>query len=998
MKSYNKVFILILLLSCVIGVAYAGTGDQEDGGLSVCEACLGLPSNNVTGLALERVDNPDDRPPSSFQVDSMPVARREFLQGTQTLTFGTYSGYDLNRYLFYPSTIDFPIEVDLRGSSIESAKLILRVWDVDALGTSTVAPEVDNVYVNGVYVGRLDGADGQWSINTFPLDTGLVQNGTNQIHIEIDVLTKQSWAVKCDYGELILEVSEGPTIKEIKYSPTIPVTDKETIFTVTVNEVPGYEITGYEWDFMMDNQYPSPLDERLGGKSDSTNPQKKMWKSGKYGEKRLEVKLYGKKTGETEPYQLDRKEIVLKVFFPMGGPADYKTNTWASPLNWAKDSTIAVNEPNWYHYWKADGAVEKIELTIYDPATDGAGYYKSSTNTLALGKMAPRLWKTVTLITGLHPTGEKIGGTVGITGATATVFHEIHHQTISNEPSFSGLKDSDYNLTELRYNYTEDGAKYYSISNDKLPDAFENGTLKTTWEPKGSLTNILHTDSYGMRTHFGGSYITYGDNEYLCYREENRAIGRVEGTSPKYDYTKDWSDGGKMAEEQAAAHKAASTAQIQSVQRETTELSNLIAEETGISEFINYHDYGVDTTGDGLYNTLNVDVTYSVEYPGVYSIAGDLTTDGVVIAGTAHLAELASAGTYQGTLIFDGATIHSSGKNGPYQLNVRLSESGGREKFLLDGRTNAHTTAAYLLSQFEGAQIGLSGSYSDSGIDLNGDGVYDILRVTTGLIVAQAGVYQVSAELYTNNDFITTTFTEAAYSIGSQTVDLSFGGKVIGTKDIDGPYQLRNVAVRDGGNVQMDFAASPYTTSLYSAAEFRSGFLSFSGVYSDSGIDETGSGKYDKLRISVPAQVTDAGTYTITAFLLDQSGNKIETVTTNVLLGNGSQIIPLDFNGRTISSHGADGPFILASLSAETQTGAIADSIATAYSTNPYLVTDFEGSDIYLTGHYSSAGVDTDGDGFYDYLDITLGVYVLPWVPTVQMPSLSLRMEMRSNG
>ena len=984
MKSYNKFILLVLLLVCVIGVAYAGTGEQEERGTFVFESSIGTAPGSLTdtgsgadtGLALERMDKPDDSPPASLQIDSMPVARREIVQGTQTLTFGTYSGYNLDQYLFYPNTIDFPIEVDLQGSSIDGAKLILRVWDVDALGASSVAPEVDNVYINDVYVGRLDGADDQWSINTFPLDPALLQNGANQIHIEIDVLTKKEWAVECDYGELILDVSEGPTINEITFSPSIPVTDKETTFTVTVNEVPGYEITGYEWDFMEDNQYPSSLDERLGGKNDPTNPQKKIWKSGKYGEKRLEVKLFGKKTDETEPYELDRQEIVFKVFFPMGGPADYKTNTRASPLNWAKDQTITVSEPNWYHYWKADGAVEKIDETIYDPATDGAGYYDSSSKTLALGKMAPRLWKTVTLTTGLHPSGETIGGTVGITGATATVFHEIHHQTISDEVKFSGLADSDYNLTELRYNYIRNGVRYYSKSNDELPDAFENGTLTTTWEPKGSLTNISHTDSYGMRNHFGGSYLTYGDNEYLCYREENRAIGRVESTSPKYDYTKDWSDGSRMAEEQAAAYSTASIEQIQSINRDSTEEIILITEEAGISEFISYNDYGVDTTGDGLFNTLNVDVTYSAEYPGVYSIAGDLTADGMVIAGTANLVELESAGTYQGTLIFDGATIQSSGKNGPYHLNVRLSESGGREKFLLDDQIDAHTTAAYSLSQFEGAQIGLSGSYTDSGIDLNGDGVYDILRVTSGLTVTEPGTYQVSAELYKNDDFITTTYTEATYSIGSQTVDLSFGGKVIGTKGIDGPYELRNVAVRDSGDVLMDYAASPYTTGMYSAAEFRSGFLSFLGNYSDSGIDETGSGKFDKLRIVVPAQVTDAGTYTITASLLDQNGNKIETVTTNVLLGTGAQTIPLDFSGRTISSHGADGPFILASLSAETETGAIADSIATAYTTNPYLVTDFEGSDIYLTGHYSSVGVDTDGDGLYDYLDITLGVFV----------------------
>jgi PKD repeat protein len=647
-----------------------------------------------------------------------------------------------------------------------------------------------------------------------------------------------------------------PFITKIEYSPAIPITDTITTFNAVVKEVPGYTITGLEWNFMVDNLNLSSLDERLGGRTNLTNPQRKIWNSGKYGEKRLIVKLFGNQTpamqdgaagimdetysvshpfltaaGETEPSLLDQKEIIFHVFFPMGGPANWKTNTSASPLNWAKDPTIAVNEPNWYHYWKREGAITNIDTTIYDSNISGAGYFNPSTNTVALGKAAPRLWRTITLNTGLKPGGETIGGTVGITGATATVFHELHHQTIHNERtsgSFAGLIDSDYNTSSSTYYYKVGNLWYYRPSNDKLPDAFENGTLTTQWEPRGSLTDINNTDTYNFSTLFSPSYKTYGDNEYLCYREENRAIGRVEGIPPRYDYTKDWSDGGMMAENQAKEQTLNHTgiSSLQTIQSEQLRISDAdllvqITTDTSGYELISYHDYGEDTDGNNLFNTLNIDLVFSVDHPGFHSLAGYLTADdGTIVAATDHRYDLSENGTYQATLIFEGTIIHLSGKNGPYTLSVTLTDSGGREDFVLDEQIDAHTTESYTLSQFEGSQISFSDSYDDSGIDADGDGIIDLLKIDVGMDVIQSGIYSLSAELYKETDYLTTTFTQSGCEPGSQTVSLVYGGRVIGIKGIDGPYELRNLAVRDEQNVLMDFIAAPYTTNFYSADTF----------------------------------------------------------------------------------------------------------------------------------------------------------------------------------
>nr|WP_304364237.1 PKD domain-containing protein [Methanocalculus taiwanensis] len=616
-----------------------------------------------------------------------------------------------------------------------------------------------------------------------------------------------------------------PVILHLNYSPKIPVTGPETktIFSAVIAEVPGYEICGLEWDFLNGTEASSRPEERLGGKTNLNYSQGKTWQYGEYGNKQLQVKLFGKQNGENDPYLLDQKDIDFKVFFPMGGPSDWKTNPYASPLNWRKDPSILTNEPNWYHYWKREGSIEKINLTTYDPGTGSAGYYNSSTGIIALGPAAPTLWNTITLNTALEPDGETIGGTVGITGATATVFHELHHETIRltrESGIFSGLHDSDYNNSSLRYNYRADGRSYYQTSNDNLPDAFENGTLTTEWEPRGSQTDINHTDTYNFRTHFDQNYITYGDEEYLCYREENRALGRVEGFVPRYDYTKDWSDGGRMAKEQADS-TVPSTYSSERVTIPSLDQTILLSEETDDSGFLHFVDNGLDTNGNGLYNLLIVDVTLGVDYPGTYTLYGNLTDEeGTFIASSSQRIPLATNGIFEVTLQFNGTEIHQSERNGPYILNVILSESGGREAFILDNRAYAHLTESYTPSQFEGAQISLTDTYADFAIDSDGDGTLDFLRIDTGLSVTHAGRYKVSAALYGYSGHITTAFYEGEFYMGENIAPLLFSGRVIGLQGIDGPYELRDVVIMSQDNIQIDYNRSPYRTHDYSKGDF----------------------------------------------------------------------------------------------------------------------------------------------------------------------------------
>ncbi|MBK7319957.1 M35 family metallo-endopeptidase [Candidatus Villigracilis affinis] len=115
---------------------------------------------------------------------------------------------DMDTYLFNTSSIQ-PIEFTINvpsGTSVASAGLLLKQWDVDETDG-----EVDEVYFNGNYAGSLTGANGIWSTTFLTLDPSWVKAGDNLVKINIDVLNVDVWAVQTDWGQLLLNGETGGT-------------------------------------------------------------------------------------------------------------------------------------------------------------------------------------------------------------------------------------------------------------------------------------------------------------------------------------------------------------------------------------------------------------------------------------------------------------------------------------------------------------------------------------------------------------------------------------------------------------------------------------------------------------------------------------------------------------------------------------------------------------------------------------------------------------------
>ena len=102
---------------------------------------------------------------------------------------------DMDTYLFNTSSIhpiEFNIEIDKVVGTLGGV-LEMNVYDID------LPDEVDEVFINGVKIGTLIGADGKWGINRMTIAPGILKQGNNLVQVFIDK-NDEGWATTIDYA------------------------------------------------------------------------------------------------------------------------------------------------------------------------------------------------------------------------------------------------------------------------------------------------------------------------------------------------------------------------------------------------------------------------------------------------------------------------------------------------------------------------------------------------------------------------------------------------------------------------------------------------------------------------------------------------------------------------------------------------------------------------------------------------------------------------------
>jgi hypothetical protein len=249
-------------------------------------------------------------------------------------------------------------------------------------------------------------------------------------------------------------------------------------------------------------------------------------------------------------------------------------------------------------------------------------------------------------------------------------------------------------------------------------------------------------------------------------------------------------------------------------------------------EFNNsFNDYGLDTDGDGRYNSLNINVGASVLVNGNYTLVGhlyDKNDEEILMADTSVYL---SSGSNTIHLSYDGITLYLHGVTGPYTLKyLSLHDDSGS---VVDIKSNAFNTYGYNFTDFQKPPVPLivlSGTYSDHGTDTDGDGAYDYLSINAEVSLSGSGYVFIRARLMdSKGSEIIWAENITHLNAGVQTIQLNFDGDTIYNHGVDGPYYLKDVYIYHTGDPsQPDYVSDAYTTAAYHYIDFGMGVTSLS--------------------------------------------------------------------------------------------------------------------------------------------------------------------------
>ncbi|HZL05204.1 MAG TPA: Ig-like domain-containing protein, partial [Coriobacteriia bacterium] len=199
-----------------------------------------------------------------------------------------------------------------------------------------------------------------------------------------------------------------------------------------------------------------------------------------------------------------------------------------------------------------------------------------------------------------------------------------------------------------------------------------------------------------------------------------------------------------------------------------------------------FTESALDPDGDGLTDTLVVEVPVNVATAGEYRLAAQIL-DGsgrVVSAAGTTLALEAGQGTIP--LQFGGREIYDRALAGPWSLDATLSGADMSLLAIADLGPARNDNP----QDFEHDALEVEG-FSDEAVDLEGDGLIDILRIRATARSSVSGWYSLNGKLVSTDG---TEVGRASRSLwldaGANELTLDFAGAAIGEAHRDGPYTL----------------------------------------------------------------------------------------------------------------------------------------------------------------------------------------------------------------
>lgn len=299
----------------------------------------------------------------------------------------------------------------------------------------------------------------------------------------------------------------------------------------------------------------------------------------------------------------------------------------------------------------------------------------------------------------------------------------------------------------------------------------------------------------------------------------------------------------------------------------------------------------------------------------------------------------------------NGSLVPATLTNQPAGMNVaHLFELTNPAAGTYTVRVKTATADFYGLQAWTTGGSTLSASLANDTIEVGGTG-----DLTASLVDASGNPVsgaQVTAQLYQPSGASSTvTLTEGAPG--------SYTGSV--TSSESGLHVLVVRSLKDG-----EQRASTTELTVVPAG------LSLT-VAGESTVDSNGDALANSLVINLASTVPASGLYILSGDLYDGQGQLIERQSVSQSATAGQATFALSFDGQAIYDHGADGPYTLTDvvLVAVDQGGIPVATLGAPYTTGNYRAAQFQHQRVRLLGG-TDLGLDTDGDGLYNWLQLSL--------------------------
>jgi Tol biopolymer transport system component len=235
-------------------------------------------------------------------------------------------------------------------------------------------------------------------------------------------------------------------------------------------------------------------------------------------------------------------------------------------------------------------------------------------------------------------------------------------------------------------------------------------------------------------------------------------------------------------------------------------------------------------------NNLSLSITTDNDYypqGGIVLITSALYENSTPKTGATVYAKIMKPNYSIDSLDFfdDGGHNDGSADDGVYGNSYTNTSMGGRYSLFVTASgltTGGDEFARQEILEFDmnPNTAHFTGYYSDQGVDVDGDGYFDSLRIEVGVEIDSAGDYEIVSSLVDSNntEIDIANHSETSLGVGTHTFILDFSGQKIRENGVDGPYYLKDLGLFDETDIliQADYVEDAYTTSPYTISQFTS--------------------------------------------------------------------------------------------------------------------------------------------------------------------------------